>query len=66
MDYDDLDLSGPLIEGPELAAKVRAAIEAQKNGPLPHWIRAPKPRHKEERHTKMLRGIFIFRKWAED
>lgn len=49
MNYnDDLDLSGPLIEGPKLAAKVRAAIEAQKNGPLPHWIRAPKPRHKEE------------------
>ena len=47
MDYEDgLALDGPLIEGPELAAKVRDAIELQKNGPLPSWIKVPKRKEK--------------------
>jgi hypothetical protein len=50
-DYnDDLDLDDPFSPAKlrEIAAKVQDAIKAQKTGPLPSWIKAPKPQHKEE------------------
>jgi hypothetical protein len=50
-DYnDDLDLDDPFSPAKlrEIAAKVKDAIKASKEGPLPSWIRAPKPKHKEE------------------
>jgi hypothetical protein len=50
-DYnDDLDLDDPFSPAKlrEIAAKVQDALKAQKTGPLPSWIKAPKPKHKEE------------------
>ena len=50
-DYDDIDLGGPEPArfGPqelaEIARKVKLAIENQKSGPLPAWIKAPRPKN---------------------
>ena len=53
IDYnDEIDLSESNEFTPErlreIAARVKEAIRLQKEGPLPAWIRAPKPRFKRE------------------
>jgi hypothetical protein len=60
MDYnDELDLKEANAFPPErlreIAARVREAIKQQKEGPLPSWIKAPKPRFKPMEENRVSR-----------
>jgi hypothetical protein len=46
---DDLDLDDSFSPAKlrEIAAKVKDAIKASREGPLPSWIKAPRPKRKE-------------------
>lgn len=51
IDYnEDLDLDDSFSPAKlrEIAAKVKDAIKASREGPLPSWIKAPRPKPKEE------------------